>query len=246
MKNKALFALVFTILFLLTPSVFAYQLSPLNVTYDPTGSNSQKVYTIINDSDSPIAIELKAVKRNIDLDGQEYLEDASNYFQIQPAKTIIKPQSSQLIRVQYRGPKAITKEQSFRIISEQIPFSSGASQQEKGQMINFLFVYSTSAYVKPSRVIEKVEAAVSETSEGKLEIIFENTGSVHQMLNDLKVTIKGASGAQYTLTDDEMGDIKGANLLCSSKLRIIIPRPDVFSASDNLSVDFSYNYRYSG
>ena len=50
-------------------SLFAYQLSPLNVTYDPSGSGSAKVYTIVNDSDSPIAIEVSAVKRNMDVDG---------------------------------------------------------------------------------------------------------------------------------------------------------------------------------
>ena len=29
-------------------NVGAYQLSPLNVTYDPTGAGSAKVYTIVN------------------------------------------------------------------------------------------------------------------------------------------------------------------------------------------------------
>lgn len=245
MRNKTLFALVFAIAIFLAPSAFAYQLSPLNVTYEPSGSNSQKVYTIVNDSDSPIALELKAVKRNIDLDGKEYLEDASQYFQIQPAKMIIKPQSTQLVRVQYRGPRAITKELSFRIISEQIPFSAGASQQESGQMISFLFVYSTSAYVKPSRIVEKVDASVVENADGELEITFENTGSVHQMLNDLTVVLKGSSGNQYALSNEEMGDILGANLLSSSKLRIVLPRPGVFGASEKLSVDFSYSYKYS-
>ena len=82
----------------------AYQLSPLNVTYDPTGAESAKVYTIVNDSDSPIAIEVRAVKRSIDIDGNEYNEDVPQYFSIQPNKMIIRPDSTQLVRVQYRGP----------------------------------------------------------------------------------------------------------------------------------------------
>ena len=113
----------------------AYQLSPLNVTYDPTGAGSAKVYTIVNDSDSPIAIEVRAVKRSIDIDGNEYNEDVPQYFSIQPNKMIIRPDSTQLVRVQYRGPSTVTKELSFRIISEQIPMPSGASEQEAGQMI---------------------------------------------------------------------------------------------------------------
>lgn len=245
MKNKALFALVFTIIFLLTPSVFAYQLSPLNVTYDPTGSNSQKVYTIVNDSDSPIAVELKAVKRNMDIDGNESNDDASAYFLIQPSKMIIKPQSTQLVRVVYRGPRTVTKELNFRIISEQIPYSVGVSQPESGQMISFLFVYSTSAYVKPSRIVEKVSATAVENADGKLEITFENNGSVHQLLNNLSVTVNGGSGS-YLLTDEDMGNIKGNNLLTDSKLRIVMDMPEILNDSTSYDVDFSYDYSYSG
>ena len=48
------------VLLLLPFALMAYQLSPLNVTYDPTGAGSAKVYTIVNDSDAPIAIEVRA------------------------------------------------------------------------------------------------------------------------------------------------------------------------------------------
>lgn len=245
MRKKTLFALVFTILFLLlTPGIFAYQLSPLNVTYDPSGANSQKVYTIVNDSDSPIAIELKAVKRNIDIDGNESNDDASAYFLIQPSKMIIKPQSTQLVRVVYRGPRTVTKELNFRIISEQIPYSVGVQQPESGQMISFLFVYSTSAYVKPSRIVEKVGAAAVENADGCLEITFENNGSVHQLLNNLSVTVNGDKGS-YTLTDDDMGGIKGNNLLTDSKLRIVMEMPEILDGSSSYKVDFSYDFSYS-
>ena len=215
------------------------------MTYDPIGSNSQKVYTIVNDSDSPIAVELKAVKRNMDIDGNESNDDASAYFLIQPSKMIIRPQSTQLVRVVYRGPKTVTKELNFRIISEQIPYSAGVSQPESGQMISFLFVYSTSAYVKPSRIVEKVSATAVENTDGKLEIIFENNGSVHQLFNNLSVTVNGDSGS-YLLTDEDMGNIKGNNLLTDSKLRIVMDMPEILNDSTSYDVDFSYDYSYSG
>lgn len=244
MRNKTLFALVFTVFLFLAPSVFAYQLSPLNVSYDPSGANSQKVYTIVNDSDSPIAIELKAVKRNIDIDGNESNDDASAYFLIQPSKMIIKPQSTQLVRVVYRGPRTVTKELNFRIISEQIPYSVGVQQPDSGQMISFLFVYSTSAYVKPSRVVERVAASAVENDDGRLEITFENNGSVHQLLNNLSVTVSG-DGGSYSLTDEDMGTIKGNNLLTDSKLRIVMDMPEVLEGSSAYKVDFSYDFKYS-
>ena len=212
--------------------------------YDPTGAGSARVYTITNDSDSPIAIEINAYSRNIDLDGNEYTEDASRYFQIQPQRMIIRPQSSQLVRVQYRGPQTVTREMAYRIISEQIPYSLGAQEEESGQMISFLFVYSTSAYVRPSRVVERVEASALVNEEGKLEIRLENTGSVHQMLNSLKVTVAG-NGGEYTLSEEEMGSINGSNLLAGSTLRIVIDVPEVLAGSQEYEVSVNYEYSYS-
>lgn len=242
-KVKRLF--LFLIFSLVAMSVFAYQLSPLSATYDPKGAGSAKVYTITNDSDSPIAIKVSPVKRSIDLDGNEILDDASAYFSVQPSKMIIKPQSSQLVRVQYRGPQTVTKEMNFRIIAEQIPYSLGASEAESGQMISFLFVYSTSAYVAPSKVVESVGSSAVLNNEGKIEIYIENTGSVHQMLTNLSVVLTGNEGSSYTLTADEMGTVSGANLLSGAKLRIVIDVPEVLKNAKTFKADVKYDYTYS-
>ena len=214
-------------------SLMAYQLSPLNATYDPSGAGSAKVYTIVNDSDSPIAIEVRAEQRIVDID------------MIQPNKMIIRPDSTQLVRVQYRGPQTVTRELSFRIISEQIAMPRGAQQEEAGQMISFLFVYSTSAYVKPSRIVESVTPSVTVTEDGKLEIVLENTGSVHQMLNSLAVTLTGDDRSTYTLTEEELAPLSGQNLLTDSKLRTIIERPEALSAAGNITAEISYDFTYS-
>ena len=246
MKNRdKKFLYLFLALFLLVNmSLAAYQLSPLNVTYDASGTGSAKVYTIVNDSDSPIAIEVKAVKRSIDIDGEEYNEDASAYFLIQPNKMIIKPQSTQLVRVQYRGPRIVTKETAYRIVSEQIPYSQGAQAQSEGQTISFLFVYSTSAYVRPTKVIERVSASASINSDGKLEIVLENTGSVHQLLNNLTLTITGSSGAVYKLSDEEVAPLNGENLLVDSRRRLVIDIPSVLAADSTFKVAETHTFSY--
>ena len=241
---RRLFALLFLLTFM-SLALFAYQFSPLNVTFEPSGGGSAKVYTIVNDSDYAIAIEVSAVKRSITIDGEEYNEDASQYFTIQPSKMIINPQSTQLVRVQYRGPRTVTEELSFRIISEQIPYSTGAKSEGEGQMISFLFVYSTSAYVQPGNIVEKVETAASINEDGKLEIVFTNKGSVHQLLNDLSVTIKGNNGSTYALTDEDMGAIKGSNLLCGASLRIVMDVPSALSGAKSFTPEIKYNYSWS-
>ena len=241
---RRLFALLFLLTFM-SLALFAYQFSPLNVTFEPSGGGSAKVYTIVNDSDSAIAIEVSAVKRSITIDGEEYNEDASQYFTIQPSKMIINPQSTQLVRVQYRGPRTVTEELSFRIISEQIPYSTGAKSEGEGQMISFLFVYSTSAYVQPGKIVEKVETTASINEDEKLEIVSTNKRSLHQLLNDLSVTIKGNNGSNYTLTDEDMGAIKGSNLLCGASLRIVMDVPSALSGAKSFTPEIKYNYSWS-
>lgn len=241
--KKGIFVIILMLLF--SAALFAYQLSPLSATYDPSGAGSARVYTITNDSDSPIAIEINAFSRNIDIDGNEYTEDASAYFQIQPRRMIIRPQSSQLVRVQYRGPQTVTREMAYRIISEQIPYSVGASQQESGQMISFLFVYSTSAYVRPTRVVERVSTTAGINDEGKLEVRIENTGSVHQMLNSLSVTVSGNDGSSYVLSEEEMGTISGQNLLAGSVLRIVLDIPEELALATEFTAVAEYDYSYS-
>ena len=236
---------VITLMLLFSAALFAYQLSPLSATYDPSGAGSARVYTITNDSDSPIAIEINAFSRNIDIDGNEYTEDASAYFQIQPRRMIIRPQSSQLVRVQYRGPQTVTREMAYRIISEQIPYSVGASQQESGQMISFLFVYSTSAYVRPTRVVERVSTTAGINDEGKLEVRIENTGSVHQLLNDIAITVTSSEGDSYAFTESDLESITGSNLLTDSSRRVIIDVPEILEGDTGLSAEVSYSYSYS-
>ena len=232
------------IMLLLPFTLMAYQLSPLNVTYDPTGAGSAKVYTIVNDSDSPIAIEVRAEQRIIDIDGNEANQDGSAYFSIQPNRMIIRPDSTQLVRVQYRGPQTVTKELSFRIISEQIPMPRGAQDAESGQMISFLFVYSTSAYVKPSRIVESVTPSVTATDDGKLEVVLENTGSVHQMLNTLSITLTGDNAEEYVLTEEELAPLAGQNLLTDSRLRTIIDTPSSLADAENITAEISYDFSY--
>ena len=242
MRRLAAIALL---LALLPASLMAYQLSPLNATYEPTGAGSAKVYTIVNDSDSPIAIEVRAVKRSIDIDGNEYTEDASPYFTIQPAKMIIRPQSTQLVRVQYRGPQALTQEQSFRIIAEQIAMPQSAQEQTSGQMISFLFVYSTSAYVKPSRIVESISSEAYINDEGMLEVMIHNTGSVHQLLNNIAITVSSAEGDSYQFTEADLESITGSNLLTDSSRRVVIDVPEILAGDTGLSAEVTYSYSYS-
>lgn len=237
--KRGKFCLIMAIMTLLClGGLHAYQMSPLTATYATSGVNSANSYTIVNDSDSPIAIEMKVMKRMLNQDGTESTEEASNYFSVQPSKMIIQPQSTQIVRVQYRGPRTVTKEMSFRIIAEQIPYNVGKNVEENSQTINFLFVYSTSAYVSPSREVVDIRATAV-PSDDKITITISNEGTVHKILTNLSVELAAPMGS-YKLTEEELEGFKGVNLLTDSSIVFEIDMPEILKGTSFVDVSLSY------
>ena len=142
-KSTKRVVLTLGLLLLLLSSVHAYQFSPLEQSFQPTGAESTKTYTIVNDSNDSIAISISALIRDQDAQGNEVNTPADAYFSIVPNKLVVPPQSSWVVRVQYRGPRTVTNELSFRLKAEQIPYSQGRASTDKG-MFNFLYIYTTS------------------------------------------------------------------------------------------------------
>ncbi len=231
--NKLRFVIIATLLVIFLAPLSAFQFSPLEQEFAPTGSDSTKTYTIVNDSADTIAVEVTALTRDLSSNGTETNANASAYFSIVPSKVLLKPQSSQIVRVQYRGPRTVPTELAFRIKAEQIPYSKGRASEDTS-MFNFLYVYTTSAYIAPSRTIEKVEVVSvtpAKTVEGRqvLSLEVENTGAVHQILNDLKIeVIENATRKSVIYQGNALGFANGLNLLADKKVRVNLAWPSTF------------------
>jgi fimbrial chaperone protein len=227
-------------------TVSAYQFSPLEQTFSPTGADNTKTYTIVNDSDDSIAITITALIRDQDANGQEVNSPATNYFSIQPSKVIVKAQSSQVVRVQYRGPQTVTSELSFRIRAEQNDYNKGKQSTDKG-MFNFLYNYVTSAYVAPSKTIEKVsvtKVVVAEDDAKQLVVTLANAGTVHQLLLNCILTVSDSLGNTVTLdTKEQLGDLFGMNILAKKTVTMKIPMPE--SISQGRGVSYKATIKYS-
>ena len=229
--NKKNLILVFILAFSMC-AAFAYQFSPLDQVFEPTGVNSQKVYTIVNDSEDQIAIELTVYQRDQDEFGNEIRTNASNEFRITPAaKIIVQPQSTKVITVKYLGPSTVTVEKSYRLVASQIAYSQGKSQTTQS-MFNFLYVYATSLYVTPSQTVENVSiASVKATlnAEGKqvMELKVRNSGNVHQHLRELVLNVSDSNG--NTLRIDDPAALAGVDsmvILARKTLTKTIPWPE--------------------
>lgn len=215
-------------------SLWAFQFSPLEKTFSPSGEGSQGTYTIVNDTDDSIAISLSVVQRDQAADGSEIRKE-SKEFQVSPSKIVVAPQSTVIVRVKYNGSQTVAVEKSYRLIAEQIPYSQGKNQTQ-GAMFNFLFVYATSLYVEPSdKVVQvdvpKVSSHTDEEGTRWLDVTVRNRGNVHRILLDATLTVKDDKGNQVTIEGDRMEGISGFNLLARKTVTKSIPWPEGLEGS---------------
>lgn len=245
MKRTGLLTIILGVLLL--SSVYSYQFSPLEQTFQPSGAESSKTYTIVNDSNDSIAISISALTRDQDAQGNEINTPADAYFSIVPNKLVVPPQSSWVVRVQYRGPRTVTNELAFRLKAEQIPYSQGRSSTDKG-MFNFLYIYTTSLYVQPTRVVESVAVrslapAILEDGSPGLAVTVANLGTVHQLLIDATLEIRDSRGNLVVLEgQDALGSLDGMNLLARKSVTKTIPWPNGLSRESGVSYQATIKY----
>lgn len=223
---------VFFILLVAVSAVSAYQFSPLEQVFQPTGAESQKNYTIVNDSDDQIAIELAVYIRDQDAEGNEIRKKSTSEFRILPTdKIIMQPQSTQIITVKYVGSQTVTVEKSYRLVASQLTYSQGKNQTSQS-MFNFLYVYATSLYVVPSESradvrLATVKAVTGEDGKQLMELSFQNRGNVHQILRELNLTVKDQKGNTVTLTGaEQLPGVDSMNILARKNLKKTIPWPE--------------------
>ena len=246
-KSTKRVVLTLGLLMLLLSSVHAYQFSPLEQSFQPTGAESTKTYTIVNDSNDSIAISISALIRDQDAQGNEVNSPADAYFSIVPNKLVVPPQSSWVVRVQYRGPRTVTNELSFRLKAEQIPYSQGRASTDKG-MFNFLYIYTTSLYVLPSRVVENVairSVAASTMDDGSpaLGVTLANLGTVYQLLISAVVEIKDSKGNSVVLQGAEaLPGIDGMNILAKKTVTKKVPWPEGLSRDSGVTYQATIKY----
>lgn len=220
---KSLFILLFFISF----SVNAFEFTPSVMNYGPKGRTATQKYTIHNSLSVTTAVEIKAMLREIDMDGKETLIP-TEHFSIYPKLLKMKAGETRVIKVTYNGKHDLNQEQSYRIIAEQLSVDlkkKVAKKNETSVAINFLYKYETSAYVTPENAAPQVEVEnykLGGTNNNTLEVVFKNTGNAHQVFQDWKLEVETSEGKQI-LDKKNTPELNDFNLLAGNKFRLKIP-----------------------
>lgn len=197
----------------------------MTVSIAPSGANAVMTYKVTNESDQQTAVAIKVATRVIDTAGVETNQPADKLFLVFPARVVLKPNSSQNVKVQYRGTSAITSEQAYRVIAEQLPVDFTKSTSSG---VNILLTYVAALYVTPKNAEPKLvfDKAIGVNDDGRvgLSVTVKNAGTKHALLSSpvLKITQSGNS-APFEFFGDLTAAIDGQNILALSDRTFFVP-----------------------
>ncbi len=217
----------------------AFTLQPISQEFSTSGAESSRVFQVHNPGSQPVAMRLEMLQRLVDEDGTETNPSARQSFTVFPTQFVLEPGQRRNIRVRYTGPENLEREQSFRLLAEQLPVDLTGSDQDTqsgtasssgrpGQgSIQIMFRYLASVFVVPSNaagpnpvvtLLERVSA-----DEAGLVLRFENSGGRHVILRNLELELRLDDDSQHRVAADALEGIKGENLLAGSSRTHFLP-----------------------
>lgn len=217
----------------LAASAWAFKLSPMEMSFEPTGRGARGVFQVENDSDEPVTVEVSMAQRVMDLDGNDSTVPEEESFSVYPPLIVLGPKKSQAVRVRWLGNPKPKTELAYRIIAEQLPVS--LTVEAPGARINLVIRYIGSVYiapkgVKPDVVVESVSAEKGKDGERKLVIALHNRGTAHTLLDNLELDVlaggkEGLDKTSVHLKPEELKGMAFENILAGHKRRFVLPWP---------------------
>ncbi len=207
----------------------AYRVVPLTLELEPSGRGSQGQFRVINDTESPVALQVTIQKRESAADGSDVLSPPEDgQFVLFPPQMVLRPGQSQAVRVQWRGDAAPKGELAFRIITEQLPINLQRERQG-GAQVTLLLRYEGTLYVSPAGAtpnvaVDGAEPTTDDKGEQRLKVTVSNRGTRHAILGNLKLSVT-AGGQSVTMNPEELDGMTGANVLAGATREFSVAWP---------------------
>ncbi len=187
---------------------------PMSYTIKSSDKSKTALFTVLNDSDSPIAIQLDMRVRKMKVDGSEEHPESDDFL-IFPDQLVLGAKKRRVIKVKWLKGEVKDIEKSYRLIAEQLPIDV-TKKKAKQTDIKILLRYIAALYVEPEKGSSKLKVISSKTTKDLNRVVFyvENSGNIHQVLLKPTLTIT-QEGKSFQVTNLE--GIRGENILAMTK-----------------------------
>ena len=221
MKN-----LLIVFLLMFSFSSFAFKLIPMNFSIEGGGKNNTALFTVQNDSDSSMAVQLEVRKRIMDIKGKETQPETEDFL-IFPDQLILAPKKRRVVKVKWLKGEVKDIERSYRLIAEQLPIN--LKKKKKGNTdIKILLRYVAALYISPQEGKSKIiiEKQLASKKSHSIDFTVHNIGKVHEVLTKTKIFLS-QEGKKIELKN--LKSISGENILAGQKRLFNIKVPKIIN-----------------
>ena len=225
----------------------AYDLQPIVIQLTPAGSGSSQTMTITNTHQVPIAIEVKAYKRDQRPDGTDQLTLDDEDLIIFPPQMVIPPGQSQNFKVQWVGDSAPERELAYRIVTAQLPIKFDVPEVDGRRAdLSVNYRYEAALYIMPPGVepvaeLQSAKAVAGEDGTTQIELEIASIGTRRAIIDEPLLEIKTPAGETHTLSGESILPLERLNILPGNTRIIRLPAPSGV-APGPLTASLSNNY----
>jgi fimbrial chaperone protein len=200
-RRAAALVLAFLALLLPAPASATLRVAPLFLDLDSLGEGAQASVRLDNDRARPVAVEVRALAREIAPDGTEAHAPADAAFAVFPVQTLIPPGEGQVFRIRYVGDPAIERTRSYHLAFQELPLALGGAGADTS--LDLLLDLRVGVHVSPPEAVARLAVASHETAGGRLAFTVQNRGARYAVLADRMIELRGANGARIALLSGE-------------------------------------------
>lgn len=218
------------------PSARAIDVTPMVVRITPSGSNSSYRLSVKNTDDTPVTVELRAFRMEVDENGARTLTEEVNDLAIFPPQSIIPPNREQVVQVRYVGdPQAPARMYLVRIGQLPISFSSEGSQAA-GAAVQVVFNVNTHVLMAPAGAQPDLQIdSTRRESNGDLLIVVENRGAGFAQLRLARYLLTGTDGQTQEIPSASVQLGQVSTLPAGAKRNVRIPAALISSLGSDIS-----------
>jgi fimbrial chaperone protein len=192
----------------------SFSATPQIITLEPTGRKSQAWVSVshLGDNDLPMAIEVRIVKRELDISGRvtHASDETDENFVVYPAQMILYPGEMQMVFVQWAGSALPDKELVYSLIAENVPIDMKSVKKEEEEKakarieVRTLVRYEGLIFVRPSKVtpdvvVESANVEMDEAGKPHMILMLYNRGSARQKLTGMSLIVAPVQGEQVSV-----------------------------------------------
>lgn len=218
------------LLFFFSQSALAFKIEPMSAELELGTRKQYYNFVINNPSSDPLPIQITLMKRAMAPNGEDILSETKD-LEAFPDQLIVPPNQKRSVKVSYLGTDKSADELSYRFIAEQLPLDLGANKKSKSG-IKMLLKYVAAFYVTPKDAKAKISCEVKSK-----EMVCQNMGSKHQILNLKKIILKSGKD-EVSLSKEELKGIVGENILASVTRKFPIESKKI--SDKKYSVEFEF------